>query len=96
MMSRDVGVPLARGIDAFGRGDYATAIDRIEPVRDIAHRFGGSHAQRDLVTLTLIEAALRGGAARPRAPLHRRAPRAQAGRAVGPAARRPRARDRQA
>jgi len=28
-------------------------------VRDIAHRFGGSHAQRDIITLTLIEAALR-------------------------------------
>ena len=27
----------------------------------IAHRFGGSHAQRDLIDLTLIEAALRGG-----------------------------------
>ena len=30
-------------------------------MRDHAHRFGGSHAQRDLVTLTLIEAALRSG-----------------------------------
>ena len=27
----------------------------------IAHRFGGSHAQRDLLDLTLVEAALRGG-----------------------------------
>jgi hypothetical protein len=33
----------------------------IEPVRDIAHRFGGSHAQRDVLTLTLIEAAIRSG-----------------------------------
>ena len=61
MMSRDVGLPLAQGIEAFGRGQYAEAIDLIEPVRDIAHRFGGSHAQRDLITLTLIEAALRNG-----------------------------------
>ena len=30
-------------------------------MRDIANRFGGSHAQRDLLTLTLIEAALRSG-----------------------------------
>ena len=59
MMSREVGLPLAQGIEAFGRGRYAEAIDLIEPVRDIAHRFGGSHAQRDLITLTLIEAALR-------------------------------------
>ena len=38
-------------------------IGLIEPVRDVAHRFGGSHAQRDLITLTLIEAALRDGQA---------------------------------
>jgi tetratricopeptide (TPR) repeat protein len=61
MMSREVGLPLAQGIEAFGRGHYDAAIDLIEPVRDIAHRFGGSHAQRDLITLTLIEAALRAG-----------------------------------
>lgn len=30
-------------------------------MRDIANRFGGSHAQRDIVTLTMIGAALRGG-----------------------------------
>jgi len=30
-------------------------------VRRIAHRFGGSHAQRDVIDLTLIEAALRSG-----------------------------------
>ena len=60
-MTRDVGVPLARGLAAFARGRYAEAIDAIEPVRDIAHRFGGSHAQRDVLTLTLIEAAIRGG-----------------------------------
>ena len=34
---------------------------RDRAVRDTAHRFGGSHAQRDLITLTLIEAALRSG-----------------------------------
>jgi tetratricopeptide (TPR) repeat protein len=61
MMSREVGLPLAKGIVAFGRGRYDEAIAAIEPVRDRAHRFGGSHAQRDLITLTLIESALRGG-----------------------------------
>jgi tetratricopeptide (TPR) repeat protein len=58
-MTREVAVPLAQGIAAFASGKYSAAIEWIEPVRDIAHRFGGSHAQRDLVTLTLIEAALR-------------------------------------
>ncbi len=66
-MSREVGVPLVDGVIAFGDGRYADAIAAIEPVRDIAHRFGGSHAQRDILTLTLIEAALRtGDAARAR------------------------------
>jgi predicted unusual protein kinase regulating ubiquinone biosynthesis (AarF/ABC1/UbiB family) len=31
----------------------------LRPMRTIAHRFGGSHAQRDLLDLTLIEAAAR-------------------------------------
>jgi tetratricopeptide (TPR) repeat protein len=58
-MTREVALPLALGIAAFARGQYTAALERIEPVRDIAHRFGGSHAQRDLITLTLIEAAAR-------------------------------------
>ena len=61
VVTRDVGLQLAQGIEAFGRGRFADAIDYIEPVRDIAQRLGGSHAQRDVITLTLIEAAIRGG-----------------------------------
>jgi tetratricopeptide (TPR) repeat protein len=60
-MSRDVGLPLAQAIVAFGQGRYAAAVDGIEAVRNVAHRFGGSHAQRDVLTLTLIEAATRAG-----------------------------------
>jgi tetratricopeptide (TPR) repeat protein len=60
-VTRDIGLPLAKGLAAFVRGHYADAIAEIEPVRDEAHRFGGSHAQRDLLTLTLIESALRNG-----------------------------------
>jgi tetratricopeptide (TPR) repeat protein len=58
-MTREVALPLAQGIAAFARARYSAAIDLIEPVRDIAQRFGGSHAQRDVLALTLIEAALR-------------------------------------
>jgi hypothetical protein len=60
MMSREVGLPLARALAAFGRGQYATVVDELLPVRGHANRFGGSHAQRDIVHLTLLEAALRG------------------------------------
>jgi len=40
----------------------------LRDTRLIAHRFGGSHAQRDLLNLTLLEAALRGS--RPRLAEH--------------------------
>ena len=58
---RDVGHAAARAILAFGAGDYAEAAELLRPIRSIAHRFGGSHAQRDVIDLTLIEAALRSG-----------------------------------
>ncbi|HVE50531.1 MAG TPA: tetratricopeptide repeat protein [Casimicrobiaceae bacterium] len=61
MMTRDVGLPLVDGFCAFGAGRYREAGAAIEAVRDIANRFGGSHAQRDLLTLTLVEAAIRSG-----------------------------------
>jgi tetratricopeptide (TPR) repeat protein len=61
MMTNDVGLAVCRAIHGFGRGRYADVIRELEPVRDIASRFGGSHAQRDLLTLTLIEAAIRDG-----------------------------------
>ncbi|MNN00182.1 hypothetical protein D3C81_1127660 [compost metagenome] len=61
MMARDVGLPAADALIAFEQGDYAGAIDLLLPVRLIAHRFGGSHAQRDVIGLTLLESALRAG-----------------------------------
>jgi tetratricopeptide (TPR) repeat protein len=48
-----------RGFAAFAAGDYPRAIEELFAVRTIAARFGGSHAQRDILDLTLIEAALR-------------------------------------
>lgn len=59
--TREVGQPVVLGIKAFAEGDYAETVRLLRPVRDIAHRFGGSHAQRDLLDLTLIEAACRAG-----------------------------------
>jgi len=61
--TREVGHPAARAIMAFGDGNYAEAVRLLRPIRGIAHRFGGSHAQRDLLDLTLIEAAFRAGEA---------------------------------
>lgn len=61
MMSWEVGLPLARALSAFARGAYAVSIEELSAVRGIANRFGGSHAQRDLIHLTLCEAAMRAG-----------------------------------
>jgi tetratricopeptide (TPR) repeat protein len=61
MMSREVGLPMAQALLAFAAGRYQETIDLLLPVRAIAQRFGGSHAQRDIIHLTLLEAALRGG-----------------------------------
>ena len=57
--TRDVGHPLKLAIKAFSDGNYTETVRLIRPIRAIAHRFGGSHAQRDVIDLTLIEAALR-------------------------------------
>lgn len=61
--TREVGHPATRAIAAFGAGEYDETIRLIRAIRPIAHRFGGSHAQRDVLDLTLIEAALRSGRA---------------------------------
>ncbi len=82
---REVGHAATRAVLAFGDGDHGLAVRLLRPIRSYAHRFGGSHAQRDLIDLTLIEAALRAddralagalalerAALRPQSPLARR------------------------
>jgi predicted Zn-dependent protease len=64
MMTRDVGLPVAYALVAFAMKQYEEVVDLLLPVRSIAQRFGGSHAQRDLLHLTLVEAALRAGKSR--------------------------------
>ena len=61
MMTRKVGLPSLKGFAAFGRGAYDEAVERLLPIRGKANRFGGSHAQRDIFSWTLAEAALRTG-----------------------------------
>lgn len=56
---KTVALPVVQGFRAFWEQDYATAVHKLHPVRFIANRFGGSHAQRDIIDLTLIEAAVR-------------------------------------
>jgi tetratricopeptide (TPR) repeat protein len=58
-MASEIGLPLARALTAYAQEDYATAAEGLLQVRDRAHGFGGSHAQRDILTLTLLDAAVR-------------------------------------
>jgi hypothetical protein len=60
-MTREIGLPVCKAILEFGRGNYAQVIEHLFPIRRRIHEFGGSHAQRDAVLKTLIEAALHGG-----------------------------------
>lgn len=60
-MTALVGLPACRAIAAFGRGDWHQATELLLALRPHAQRFGGSNAQRDVLSLTLAEAALRAG-----------------------------------
>jgi hypothetical protein len=60
-MLRDVGLPVARALFAFGRADYRTAAELLVRTRPYLPWFGGSDAQRDVFTLTTYEAAMRHG-----------------------------------
>ncbi|MGF1624432.1 MAG: tetratricopeptide repeat protein [Alphaproteobacteria bacterium] len=62
-MTRAVGLPILNALKAFAAGRYAETVEQLLPVRYRAHAFGGSHAQRDILHRTLIEAALRDGQA---------------------------------
>jgi tetratricopeptide (TPR) repeat protein len=56
-----VGLPVCRSLLFFGTGQYAEVLDELLPIRTRVHEFGGSHAQRDAVERTLLEAAIRAG-----------------------------------
>jgi predicted Zn-dependent protease len=58
---RAVGLPIARAIVAMAAGRPAEAVELLMPVRSRSYRIGGSHAQRDLVQLTVAAAALAAG-----------------------------------
>ncbi len=60
-MTRTIGLPFCRALQAFAAGDYGEAVDQLLPIRYRTHRLGGSHAQRDIIALTLLEAAIRAG-----------------------------------
>jgi hypothetical protein len=59
-MARETGLPLMRALLAAERGEFDAAADALYAARNAAQRFGGSHAQRDLIDQTLLWTAARG------------------------------------
>lgn len=57
--TRLIGLPACRAIIAFGRGDYTRTIELLGSLPAWVQRIGGSHAQRDVLYLTLSKAVER-------------------------------------
>ena len=47
-LSREVMLPLAKGVEAFANGSYDDAADNLDGLVDQLSRIGGSHAQREV------------------------------------------------
>jgi hypothetical protein len=56
LTTRQMGLTACRALVAFGRGDAALAAALLASLPSSAHRLGGSHAQRDVLHLTMQRA----------------------------------------
>ena len=73
LVAEQVGLTLLEGFSSFSAHRYERAFDLLTEARPFARAVGGSHAQRDIVDLTIIAAAARmGDAATARALAHHR------------------------
>src|SRR4051794_4772739 len=60
-MTAEVALSAARRIVAHLEGRHDDVAADLAPIRRIAQRFGGSHAQRDLIQRTVTDSAIRSG-----------------------------------
>lgn len=60
-MTSEVGLPASRAVVAYGQGRWDDVVAELAPIRRRLQLFGGSHAQRDVLQRTLLDAALRAG-----------------------------------
>ena len=60
-LSREVMLPLAKGVEAFANGAYDDAADNLDGLVDQLARIGGSHAQREVFEDTILESYIRAG-----------------------------------
>jgi hypothetical protein len=58
-MTRLVGYPASKALALYARENYAEAEALLRALPLVAHRIGGSHAQRDVLELTSDAAARR-------------------------------------
>lgn len=56
-----IGLPLAHALVAHRAGDHGAVVDLLMPLRYRIHLLGGSHAQRDLFAMVLINSAMASG-----------------------------------
>lgn len=60
-MTTEVGLPACRSVVAFTEGRHGDVVAELAPARATLARFGGSHAQRDVLQRTLLVSATRDG-----------------------------------
>jgi hypothetical protein len=60
-MTVDVGLPASRAVLAFVEGRHRDVLADLLPIRHHLSRFGGSHAQRDVLQRTALESAIATG-----------------------------------
>jgi tetratricopeptide (TPR) repeat protein len=56
---RQIGLQVCQAFGDFSVGHYAEVVNKLLPIRFESRLLGGSQAQRDVIALTLIEAAIR-------------------------------------
>jgi hypothetical protein len=61
VVAERVGLVLLEGFDFHASGRFDDAVEVLSEARPFARAIGGSHAQRDVIDLTLIAAAARSG-----------------------------------
>lgn len=60
-VTRAIGLPVSEAFLAYAENRYSEAVTLLGPVRTLAVRAGGSHAQRDVLAQTLLSAAEKAG-----------------------------------
>ncbi|XP_067666237.1 tetratricopeptide repeat protein 38-like isoform X2 [Haliotis asinina] len=59
VVTEEVGLTLCEAFVAYKDDDFAKAVDLLKPIRYNIIKIGGSHAQRDIFNLFLIQAAIK-------------------------------------